>query len=102
MSKGFLHSSVGKEFACNVGDTGSIPRLERSPGERNGNPFQCSCLENPRDRGDWQTTVHGVARVRHDLATKPQSGVTLAEAHLDNYLERFALNSKREYLMLKV
>ena len=54
------------------------------------------------DRGAWQAIVHGVARVRHDLATKPQSGVTLAEAHLDNYLERFALNSKREYLMLKV
>ena len=30
-----------------------------------------SCLENPMDRGAWQATVHGVARVRHDLATKP-------------------------------
>ena len=25
------------------------------------NPFQCSCLENPMDRGAWQATVHGVA-----------------------------------------
>ena len=30
-----------------------------------------SIFENPMDRGTWQATVHGVARVRHDLATKP-------------------------------
>ena len=39
-------------------------------GEGNGNPLQYSCLENPTDRGAWRATVHGVARVRHDLATK--------------------------------
>ena len=32
------------------------------PGEGNGNPLQYSCLENPMDRGDWQPTVHGVAK----------------------------------------
>jgi len=47
-----------------------IPGLGRSPGEGNGNPLWYSCLENPMDRGAWQATVHGVARVRHDLATK--------------------------------
>ena len=31
------------------------------PGERNGNPLQYSCLENPMDRGAWWATVHGVA-----------------------------------------
>ena len=40
-------------------------------GEGNGNQLQYSCLENPMDRGAWQATVHGVARVGHDLATKP-------------------------------
>ena len=30
-----------------------------------------SCLENPMDRGDWQATVYGVAKVKHDLTTKP-------------------------------
>ena len=30
-----------------------------------------SCLENPVDRGAWQATVHGAARLGHDLATKP-------------------------------
>ena len=31
-------------------------------GEGNGNPFQCSCLENPRDRGAWWATVYGVTK----------------------------------------
>ena len=33
-------------------------------GEGNGNPLQCSCLENPRDRGAWWATVYGVAQSR--------------------------------------
>ena len=40
-----------KASACNAGDPGSIPGLGRSPGEGNGNPLQCSCLENPMDGG---------------------------------------------------
>ena len=35
-------------------------------GEENGNPLQCSCLENPRDGGAWWATVYGLHRVRHD------------------------------------
>ena len=38
-----------------------IPGLGRSPGDRNGNPLQYSCLENAMDRRAWQATVHGVA-----------------------------------------
>ena len=60
----------GKESACRAGDAGSIPGLGRSPGERNGNPFQYSCLGNPMDRGAWWATVHGVSRDRHDLVTQ--------------------------------
>ena len=45
--------------------------LERSPGREPGNPLQYSCLDNPMDKGPWQATVHGVARVTHNLATKP-------------------------------
>ena len=67
---GFLHSSVGKESACNARDLGLIPGLGRSPGEGNGNPLQYSCLENPMDRGAWQDTVHRVTGVEHNLATK--------------------------------
>ena len=39
INRGFPHSSVGKESACSAGDPGSIPGLERSPGEGNGNPL---------------------------------------------------------------
>ena len=67
----FLHSSVGKESACNAGDWGSIPGSGASSGEGNGNPLQYFCLENPMDTGAWQSIVHGVARVRRDLVTKP-------------------------------
>ena len=62
---GFPSSSEGKDSACNVGDLGSIPRLGRSLGERNGYPLQYSCLENPMERGAWQSIVHGSQRVRH-------------------------------------
>ena len=61
----------GKESACSGGNRGSTTGLGISPGVGNGNPLQYSCLENPMDRGAWQAAVHGVARVRHDLATKP-------------------------------
>ena len=48
---------VGKECACNVGDPGSIPGLERSPGEGKGYPLQYSGLENSMD-----CIIHGVAK----------------------------------------
>ena len=57
-ARGFPGRSNGKESACNAGDLGSIPGLERSPGEGNGNPLQYSCLENPMDRGAWQATCY--------------------------------------------
>ena len=50
--------SDGKESAHSAGDPGP----DRSPVEGNGNPFQYSYLENSMDRGDWQSTVHGVAK----------------------------------------
>ena len=46
----FPCSSVGKESAYNAGCLGSIPWLERSPGEGNGNPQQYSFLENPMEQ----------------------------------------------------
>ena len=45
---------------ANVGDTGLVPDLGRSPGEGNDNPLQYSCLGNPMDRGAWQGIVHRV------------------------------------------
>ena len=48
--------------ACNAGDPGSIPGLGRSSGEKNGYPFQYSCLENFMDREAWQAIVRGVTK----------------------------------------
>ena len=61
---GLLGGSDGKASAYNVGDLGLIPGSGRSPGEGNGNPLQCSCLENPMDQGAWWATIHGVAKSR--------------------------------------
>ena len=38
------------------------------PGGGKGYPLQCSCLENPMDRGAWRATVHGVAKSRTGLS----------------------------------
>ena len=59
---GFPGGSDGTESACNAGDPGLIPGLERSPGEGNCNPLQYSCLENSMDKGAWWATVHGAAK----------------------------------------
>ena len=56
----------GKAFAYNARVLGSIPGLGKSPREGNGNPPQCSCLENPMDGGTWWATVHGAQRVEHN------------------------------------
>ena len=60
--------SDSKESVCSAGDLGLIPGSERSPGEGNGSPLQCSCLENPRteEPGGLQST--GSQRVGHDWA----------------------------------
>ena len=47
--------------AGDSGDMGLISALERSPGERNGNPLDCSSLGNPKDRVACWAVVHGVA-----------------------------------------
>ena len=67
-NKSWVCSSVSKESTSNAGDPGLIPGLGRSSGEGNG---KYSCLENPIKRGTWQATVHEVARVGHNLGTKP-------------------------------
>ena len=63
---GFPGAAVVKKLPTSAGNTrdvGLIPGLGKSPGEGNRSALQYSCLENPMDRGAWQPTVHGVARV---------------------------------------
>ena len=62
---GFQGGAVVKNLTANAGDardSGSIPESGRYPGVGNGSPFQYSCMENPMDRGIWQTTVHRFAK----------------------------------------
>ena len=64
-SMGFPGSSVVKNPLANKGapgNAGLIPGLGRSPGGRNGNAHQYSCLENPMDIGAWWATIHEVAK----------------------------------------
>ena len=54
--------------ARDVGDTGSIPGLGRSPGVGNGNLLQYSCLENSVDRRAWWATVQGMSKSQTQLS----------------------------------
>ena len=51
-----------KELFGDARDMGSIPVLGRSTGEDNGYSLQYSCLGNPKDRGTWRDTVHGITK----------------------------------------
>ena len=59
-------SSLVAQLPTNAGDArdeGPVPRSGRSPGGRHGKPLQCSCLENPTDRGAQQAIVLGVTEL---------------------------------------
>ena len=71
MEWGFPHSSVGKESACNAGDPGLIPGLERCPGEGNGKLIPVFLPGESYGQRSLAGYIHGVTRVGHDLATKP-------------------------------
>ena len=53
---------MGKESACNEGDAGSVPESGIHAGGGNGNPLQCSCLENPMGRGARRAAFHSFAK----------------------------------------
>ena len=58
---GFPGDSVVKNPPAKAEDVGSSPESRRSPGRRNGHPFQYSCLGNLLERGAWWAKVHRVA-----------------------------------------
>ena len=76
---------VVKNLPANAGDItdmGSSPGLGRSRGEGNGNPFKCSCLENPMYRGAWHATVHRFAKNQ----TQPKQHSTHTQTYLHMHL----------------
>ena len=65
-NKGFPYGSNSKGSACNSGDLGSMAGIGRSLGGGNGNPLQCSCLENSMDREAAELQSMWLQRVRHN------------------------------------
>ena len=66
---GSLGGSDSKESTCDAGDPGSIPGLGRPPGEGDGYPLQCSCLENSRTEEPGGLQSMGWLKVGHNLVT---------------------------------
>src|SRR5574340_955152 len=62
-------------------------------GEGNGNPLQCSCLENPRDSGAWWAAVYGVAQSRTRLKRLSSSSMSSLEKCLFSSLAHFLIGS---------
>ena len=58
------------------------PGWEDPLGEGYGSPLQYSCLENPMDRGDWQTAVHGVSNSQRQLSMPVQLSPPVKEVKL--------------------
>ena len=67
---GFPGGSAVKNLPANAGDTGSIPRLGRSPEGGNGNLHQYFCLENSMDRGAWWAIVQGISESKTQLSDR--------------------------------
>ena len=80
-----------KNLPANVGDVGSIPGLERSPGEGNGHPLQYSCLENSMGRGAWWSIVQGVTKRWTQLS------LSMYIIWLHNHLSLFLGNLHKEF-----
>ena len=62
VSLGFPGGSVAEILPAHAGDEGSVPGSGRSPGKGDDSTPQCSCLENPMDRGAWRDMAQGAAK----------------------------------------
>ena len=62
-------------------------------GEGNGNPLQCSCLENPSDGGDWWAAVYGVAQSRTWLKRLSSNSSSLTPKTRDSFCQKYVILS---------
>ena len=85
--------------AGDIRDLGSVPGSGRSPGGGHGNPLQYSCLQNPRDRGTWWATVHGVAKIQTQLKW-PSSILSFLLWFITWYWRHFPMLSSRTLLFI--
>ena len=86
---GFPSGSIGRESTCNAGDLGSTPGLGRS----SGTPLQCSCLENPMDRGAWGAKVHGVANGQSIVCMHVNAGLPVYPSPLLSATHLFSMSA---------
>ena len=94
---GFPGGASGKESTCQgriCRDAGLIPGMGRSPGVRNGNPCQYSCLENSMDRGTLQATVHRATKsqtliwVTKHTHTHPETQISVGKECVNSHTRR--------------
>ena len=88
----------GSEVRNPFADMDSDPGLVRSSVRGNGNPFQYSCLGNPKDRGIWWAIVHGLTRFGQNLATNPPPLALSTKSLISQ--ETFYLYYKWKHLIL--
>ena len=77
-----LAVTTNKHLSLDLSFTKLITLTPCRFGAGNGNPLQCSCLENPRDRGPWWAAVYGVAQSRTRLKRLSSSS-----SHVDYALD---------------
>ena len=94
---GFPGGHSGKDSTCQ-GRRCSIPGLGRSPEGGNGNLLQCSCLENPMDRGAWWATVHGVAKSQTRLKRLSMHACPFLDSSTYSFYLRFKRKSCSQIL----
>ena len=66
-------------------------------GEGNGNPLQCSCLENPRDGGAWWAAIYGVAQSWTRLKRLSSSSRTKKTSNDQSEISR-----KKKYILITI
>ena len=94
-----------KKLPANAGDVrdeSSIPGLERSSGEGNGNPLQYSCLENHIDRGAWQAAVHRVTKSRTWLKRLSTHTHTHTHTHTVSFISSTIPDSTLELNLMTI
>ena len=89
------HQGSGKEPACQFRRWGFHSWIGWP-----GNPLQCSCPENPMDRGAWRATVHGVERVRSDWSDLARMHIPLLIVIVLHPWDHPSLQTGRQGLLL--
>ena len=71
-----------------------LGRFKNNHGEGNGEPLQCSCLENPRGRVAWWAAIYGVARVGHNWIDLAVAAAKAPIKYGEKRVKKTADNSK--------